>query len=150
MIKPRQRVLLGADHRGFALKENLKRYLEKQGYFVKDLGNTVLDPDDDYPDFAVKLKGKVRGKTRGILICNSGVGVAIAANKLNGIRAVNAHNAKIAKSSRNDDDTNVLCLGANHINATLARRIVKTWLSTPFSNAKRHKRRIQKIKRIEK
>lgn len=145
-------IYLGADHRGFKLKEFLEEFLKKQGYEVIDAGNGNLDKNDDYPDFA-KLTARAVSQDplnrRGILICGSGAGVDIVANKFDGVRSVLAANVEQAKMSRKDDDTNVLSLAAEFINEDEAEKIVKAWLETPFSKEEKHKRRLEKISEIE-
>jgi len=143
---------IGADHRGYKLKETLKIYLQELNYVWEDLGAKELNPNDDYPDFALAVAKKVAEnpeENRGILICGSGVGVDIVANKMKGIRSALCFDAKQAQMSRNDDDTNVLSLSADFISEGLAKEIVKTWLETPFSGLERHARRIEKINKIE-
>ena len=145
-------IYIGADHRGFQLKESLKNFLESQEYEVVDVGNDKFDEDDDYPDFAVLVAKQVSQDAinrRGILICGSGAGVDITANKFNGIRSVLAINAKQAQKSRSDDDTNVLSLAADFISEEEAVKILDLWLKTPFSGEEKHKRRIAKINEIE-
>jgi ribose 5-phosphate isomerase B len=145
-------IYIGADHRGYKLKEILRVYLQELGYGFEDLGNKELDSDDDYPDFALAVAKKVAEnpeENRGILLCGSGVGVDVTANKIKGILSALCFDAKQAKASRNDDNTNVLSLPADYISEDLAKEIVKTWLETPFSDLERHARRIEKIKEIE-
>jgi len=145
-------VYLGADHRGFNLKEKIKKYLQNLDYKIVDLGNKIFNSKDDYPDFGKKVAGKVSknsAKDKGILFCGSGSGMAIAANKVKEIRAVLGFNEKAAKMSREHNDANVLCLPADFLSLSKAKKIVKIWLETPFSKEKRHIRRLKKIKRIE-
>ncbi len=145
-------VYIGADHRGFKIKESLKKYLQEVGHEVSDVGNYEYDPSDDYPDFAMKVAKEVSinpGGARGILICGSGVGVDIAANKYHNVRSVLANNSDQAIASRRDDDTNVLSLGADFLNESEAEKIVSLWLQTNFSEEDRHRRRLEKIKKIE-
>ena len=143
-------IYVGADHAGFKLKEKIKPYLEKLGYQVKDFGNWVFDKKDDYPDFAHKVALAVKKtKNPGILFCGSSEGMCIAANKVKGIRAVSIDSVKLAKKTRTDDDANVLCLSGWYLKPDLAKKIIKVWLGTKFSKAKRHVRRLNKIKRIE-
>lgn len=145
------RIYIGSDHAGFTLKQEIKKYLHDLGVKCEDIGNTIFDPTDDYPDFSKAVANKVcksRG-ARGILICDSGVGVCIAANKISGIRAVNAYNIKIAKKSCDHNNTNVLCLGQDYVSSQQAKKIVKAWLETKFSTAARHRRRVDKIKKLE-
>ena len=144
-------VYLGADHRGFYLKEKIKKYLEGLGYKVVDLGNKIFDPKDDYPDFAKPVALKVAknpAKDKGILFCGSGNGMAIAANKARGVRAILGFNEKIARMSREHNDANVLCLPADFLKFETAKKIVKIWLETEFSKEKRHIRRLKKIKKM--
>lgn len=142
------KIFIGSDHAGFTLKQELKKYLDTLGIKCEDVGNTVFDPTDDYPDIAYAVADKVR-KTkgaRGILICDSGVGVCMTANKVSSIRAVNAYNIKIAKKSREHNDANMLCLGQDYMSLRQAKKIVNTWLETKFSTETRHHRRVDKIK----
>jgi len=142
-------VYLGADHRGFEIKEALKPYLKELGYEVVDLGNDHFDEKDDYPDFANAVAGKVFKNPetdKGILICGSGIGMSIAANKFKGIRAAQVDKIEQAVLSRKDNNANVLTLSGNDLSESEAKEIVKTWLETPFSNEQKHERRIGKIK----
>ncbi len=147
-------IYLGADHRGFALKEKLKQMLVDEAYDVVDCGATAYMPDDDYPDFAAAVAeavGKNPGDQgdRGILMCGSGFGVDIVANKFSGIRAVLPMSPDHAYQARHDDDANVLALAANFIDEATAQKIVKIFLSTPFAHEERYRRRIDKISRLE-
>lgn len=143
------RVYLGADHAGFKLKEHLKKFLQRKGYHVIDKGAATLKPNDDYPDYAANVAKAVQKRGKGILICGSAEGICIAANKFNGIRATPAWTLKNAKLSRQHNDANILCLSGWELNKQKAEKIALTWLTTPFSNEKRHQRRIDKIKRLE-
>ncbi|MFH0952442.1 MAG: ribose 5-phosphate isomerase B [Patescibacteria group bacterium] len=144
------RVFIGSDHGGYDLKGKLYKYLSHQGFKVQDLGNSVFDLNDDYPDWAEAVTKKVvSSKDRGILICRNGIGMSIAANKIKGIRAVITTEVDHARSSRLDDDTNILCLGQDYTNYPLAKRIVDVWLRTKFSNLARHNRRLKKLKKLE-
>jgi len=141
-------IYLGADHRGFQLKEEIKRFLAEKKYQFEDMGNVKYDPDDDYTDFAKLVAQKVSEKPeerKGVLICGSGVGVDITANKFHGVRSALADDIATAKQSRKHDDTNVLSLPAGEINFELAKQILETWLATPFSNGEKYKRRIDKM-----
>ena len=143
---------IGSDHRGYNLKEALKTYLKELNFNFEDLGALELTPDDDYPDYAVLIAKKVAEdpeKNRGILICGSGVGVDITANKFKGVRSALLFNVEQARMSRNDDNTNVLSFSADFIDENLAKEILKIWLETPFSFLERHSRRVEKIKKIE-
>ena len=145
------KIYLAADHRGFELKEKIKKALKKSGVSFEDLGNKIFDPNDDYPDFAIKVAKRVaqNKKNKGILICGSGAGVCIAANKVKGARAAQSFTPKHAKHLRTNDNINILCLDADWLKINTAKNIAKTFLETEFSNLARHKRRIQKIKKIE-
>ena len=141
-------IYLGADHRGYNLKEDIKKFLAETGNDFEDMGNFKHDPDDDYTDFAKLVAGKVSQNPetdKGILICGSGVGVDIAANKFHGVRSALADDIATAKQSREHDDTNVLSLPADEVDYELAKKIVSSWLSTPFSNGEKYKRRIDKM-----
>lgn len=143
------KVCIGADHNGFELKNLLIEELTRDGYEIIDEGDKKLDPDDDFPQYAEKVVTAMRADgskdTRGILICGSGQGVCIAANRYKGIRAAVIWNEHEARAARNDDDTNVLCLPARSINNKQALSIAQTWLQTPFSGALRYKRRIKQL-----
>ena len=141
-------IYLGADHRGFQLKEEIKRFLAEKNYQFEDMGNFAYDPNDDYTDFAKLVAQKVSEKPKerkGILICGSGVGVDITANKFHGVRSALADDIATAQQSREHDDTNVLSLPADEVDFALAQEIISAWLSTPFSNGEKYKRRINKI-----
>lgn len=145
-------IYIGADHRGFQLKEDLKKYLTEQGHAVADLGNSQYDKNDDYPDFAKLVAEKVSvapEESRGILICGSGAGVAIVANKFQNVRAALAVSPKHAFMLRNDEDVNVLTLSAEFTNFDRAKETVDTFLRTPFSAEPRHRRRVEKIQKLE-
>lgn len=141
-----------ADHGGYKLKKRIIRYLENElDTKINDLGPFEYDKTDDYPDFAVNLAKKVleNEENKGIAICRNGIGICITTNKFKGIRAGIGYNIDVAKSMRNDDNTNVLCLAADHSSADHAMAIVKKWLETPFSNEERHIRRLKKVEEIE-
>ncbi|MBS3919804.1 MAG: ribose 5-phosphate isomerase B [Deltaproteobacteria bacterium] len=141
---------IAADHGGFHLKAILVKFLENRGHEVHDLG-TFSDEPVDYPDYARAVSEEVMtGKVeRGILICGSGVGACVAANKFPGIRAAICHDTFSARQGVEDDDINVLCLGARVIGPELAKEVIRVWLSASFSGAERHRRRLGKIKEIE-
>ncbi len=143
-------IYLATDHRGYELKEKIKLWLKEWGYTYEDMGAFKYDKDDDYPDFAKAVGEKVAAESgaRGILICGSGVGVVITANKIKGIRAGTAINAKQIKDSVNDEDTNILGISADYLSGE-AEEIIKTFLETKFSGQERHIRRINKIKELE-
>ncbi len=142
------KILIASDHAGFSLKEKLKVYLEKKGIEVKDLG-TYSANRCDYPIYAYELsKGISLGKfKRGILICKSGIGNSIVANRLTKVRAALCHNVKIAKLSRQHNDSNVLVLGSEFVKADLAKKIISAWLKTEFLGG-RHLRRVKLIDKI--
>ncbi|MDO8489303.1 MAG: ribose 5-phosphate isomerase B [Candidatus Omnitrophota bacterium] len=144
------KILIAADHAGFTLKEKLKDFLEKKGIGVKDLG-TYSKERCDYPVFAYELAKDIsEGKsTRGILICKSGVGNSIVANRLPGVRAALCHNITIARLSRQHNDSNVLVLGSAFVKADLAKRIISAWLNTKFLGG-RHLKRLKIINQIDK
>ncbi len=140
------RVILASDHAGLRLKEKVKKYLARKKIEYEDLG-TKSFKSVDYPDYALKVAEKVakNKNTRGILVCGTGTGMTIAANKVKGIRAVAAYDAYSAKMSRIDNDTNVLGLRGRFFPLEKIKKIITVWLDTPFSGEKRHKRRIKKI-----
>ena len=142
-------VYLGADHRGFELKNKIVLELREKGWTVTDL-TPKKDLDDDYPDISIKLGEKiVLEKALGVLICGSGAGVTIAANKVIGVRAALAMTKKQARKIREDDDINVLCLAADFVNDEDSIEIVKDFLETIFVAEERFIRRINKIKKYE-
>jgi ribose 5-phosphate isomerase B len=146
-------IYIGADHRGFYLKEELERELKRGGYEVVDMGNDESDQDDDYPDFAGAVAEKVSGagnEVRGILICGSGIGVDITANKFDGVRAALAMSPEHIRAGRNDDDVNVLCLASDFTKPGDAIEIARMFLATPFDGEERRVRRLKKIQEIEK
>ena len=144
------RVALGADHGGFSLKNELSARLG-ESYEVLDLGAHTLDSDDDYPDFAEAVSRAVASgqAQRGILLCGSGVGAAIAANKVPGVRACLCHDTYSAHQGVEHDDMNVLCLGARVIGPELAVELATTFLHARFSGGERHRRRLDKVLGIE-
>ena len=145
-------VFIGADHRGYNLKEFLKKKLEENDYEFEDCGNSVYDPGDDYSDFAFKVGEKVKENpgSLGILICGSGAGVCFAVNKIKGIRGALAMNPEMAKIIKADDDINVLCLASDFIEENLAWETVKAFLETKFKNEEKYLRRIKKVEDYEK
>jgi len=143
-------IYIGADHAGYNLKEELKKYLKELEYDVEDLGNKEAEPQDDYPDFAVKVAKKtVETGEKGIVICGTGIGSCIVANKVKGARAALAWDEFTAIQSREHNDANILCLGGRVVDAETAKKIVRLWLETKFSDEERHIRRLDKIKEIE-
>ena len=144
------RVAIGADHAGFELKRDLAGYVAQRGHEVTDLGTHSTAPVD-YPDTAEAVATAVRNgqADRGILVCGSGAGVAVAASKFPGIRAAVCHDTYTARQAVEHDDVNVLCLGARVIGPDLARSLVETFLAATFSGEERHMRRLAKIVAIE-
>ena len=145
------RVALAADHGGAPLKDELAPRLVEAGHDVVDLGGDGSDPDDDYPDFARVAGNAVReGRVeRAIVVCGSGVGAAIAANKLRGIRAGLAHDTYSARQGVQHDDMNVLCLGARVVGPALALELASAFLSARYSGEERHRRRLAKVAALE-
>ena len=146
------KIYIGADHNGFGLKHKLIDYLERAKYPVEDMGDDHLDPDDDFPVFAGKVCAAVLGSddpdARGILICGSGQGMCMAANRFKGIRASLCWDRQSAHEVRNDDNANVLCLPAKLLEGPEANVIVETWLNTPFAGAPRFIRRLEELDRL--
>ncbi len=144
------KIALGADHAGFELKEKIKQKLLAAGVAVEDCG-THSTASVDYPDYAQVVAEGVSSKAAdlGILVCGTGIGMSIAANKVPGIRAAKVDTEFEAERSREHNDANVLTLGADTVSADEALKIVDKWLATPFSNGERHERRVKKIAAIE-
>ena len=144
-------IALAADHAGFELKEKIAAYLETKGFEVMDLGTHNEEPVD-YPDFARAIGKALQQQKadRGILICGSGVGACVAANKMSNVRAGLCHDTYSAHQGVEHDDINVLCLGARVIGEELARELVSAFLSARFTGEERHVRRLAKIKAMEK
>lgn len=140
-------IYLGADHGGFSLKEFLKGELFKQGYTVEDCGAFTLDPVDDYPVYAQTVAKKVLSNpgSFGLLLCRSGAGMEITANRYEGIRAVECRDADEAIHARQHNDANIVVLSADEIDKERAEKIVKTFLETAFNSEERHIRRIEEI-----
>jgi len=148
------KIYLGADHQGFAMKQQVFAHLAKQQYEVEDIGDKELDPDDDFPEFAQMAALKVIGDEdpdpRAILICSGGQGMCMAANRFRGIRASVIWDATEARITRNDNDSNVLCLPSRILEKDEKewKDIIDTWLKTPFAGAPRYKRRNAQIDEI--
>jgi len=143
------KIFMGADHNGFDMKRELLQTLARAGYDVIDEGDTARDPQDDFPQFAERVVRAMRAQqdpeTRGILICGSGQGMCMAANRFKGIRASLIWDVGEARAARNDDDSNILCLPARSVTTAEAVRIAEAWLATPFAGAARYKRRIKEL-----
>ena len=144
-------IFVGADHAGFKLKEEIKQYLKRAGFQFTDFG-TGNETRVDYPDFAFKVAKAVakRKNAKGILICGTGTGMVIAANKVKNIRAALIYDDYTAKMSREHNDANIACLRGRKFAKKKALRIIKIWLSAKFSDENRHKIRIEKISGYEK
>jgi len=144
-------VAIGTDHAGFPLKSTVVDAIRAAGHEPLDCGAFEVDPADDYPDFAAKVaRAVLDGRaTRGILVCGSGVGASVAANKFTGIRSALCHDTFSAHQGVEDDAMNVIALGARVICPSLASELVVTFLRAEFSGAERHRRRLEKVKRFE-
>lgn len=145
-------IYIGADHRGFNLKERVRIFLRDKGYEVFDVGNEKYDQKDDYPDFAAEVAKKVSAEpesSRGILLCGSGVGMDVAANKYKDVRSALAISTDQIYDARHDDNANILSLAADFTTEEDAMKIVQTFLETPFAGEERFRRRLQKISQIE-
>jgi len=145
------KISIGADHAGYEMKRELIDFVQKLGHTVHDVGTFEPDRPDDYPDYAALVAEDVRsgGAERGILVCGSGVGVSVAANKFKGIRAAMCHDHYSAHQGVEHDDMNVLVLGARIIGSMMAQDATQAFLSAKFSNEERHLRRLNKVKQIE-
>jgi len=147
-LKMPKLIAIGADHGGFRLKSQISDYLEKKGTKHIDLGNLEYDKGDDYPKYALKVAQYVKqNNTKGILICSSGIGMSIAANKVDGIRAAVVHTVTEARKTRQKNHANIICL-SKKTNPTTAKRIVGVFLSEKIQG-RRHKRRVRQIRMIE-
>ena len=140
------RIAIGADHAGFEYKEELKKFLVEEGYEVRDCGAYTFNKDDDYPDFALAVgKTVAKGEAeRGVLVCGSGIGVSISANKVQGVRAFNCTCKDFAVLSRQHNDTNVICFPGRFLELEDAKEFLKIWLDTEFLGG-RHQVRVDKI-----
>lgn len=152
MVKPRIIIFIGSDHGGWELKNHLTAVLSELGYSIEDLSGKQYDPKDDYPQIAFSVAEAVSRTEHsfGVLLCRSGSGMVIAANKVKGARAVFAPNEIIAHHARSHNDANIITLDADWLKEEEARSIVRTFLLTPCSNAARHKRRRLQITNYEK
>lgn len=149
-VKYKMKIALGSDHGGYQLKENLKKYLKELNVEYKDFGCNS-EKSVDYPDIGFKIAREVKNRNydKGILICGTGIGMSIVANKIKGIRASLCHDVFSARYSREHNDANILTLGGRVIDSGLAKEIVKVWLNTDFSGEERHLKRLNKIKQEE-
>ncbi|MCC6126436.1 MAG: ribose 5-phosphate isomerase B [Pirellulales bacterium] len=143
------RIAIGADHRGFSIRTKVADFLKQRGHEVEDVG-TFSPEAVDYPDIAAEVAGRVsRGQCdRGILVCGTGLGMCIAANKFHGVRAAPCHDDLTAELSRRHNDSNILCLSADLLGERLIDRMIELWLNTPFEGG-RHARRVDKILDLE-
>jgi ribose 5-phosphate isomerase B len=144
------RIAIGADHAGWPLKEELARHLRERGHELADLGTHGTEPVD-YPDYATAVGEEVRSgrAERGLLICGSGAGACVAANKIPGVRAAVCHDTYTAHQAVEHDDVNLLCLGSRVIGPALAREVVDAWAQARFTGEERHRRRLDKVEAIE-
>lgn len=146
------KIIIGSDHAGFALKERVKQWLTQHDWKVTDLSSSGLQPEDDYPAIALRVAKAVAKQSgaRGVLLCGNAQGVCIVANKVKGIRAAVGYSLYGAETSRQDDDSNILCLAGRVLTATQAQDMLRVWLATEFSRAVRHERRLKEITSLEK
>jgi ribose 5-phosphate isomerase B len=146
------KIFIGSDHNGFAYKQELTKVLQAAGHEVVDEGGETLNPEDDFPQFASKvvhaLLDSKDKEAKGILVCGSGQGMCIAANRFKGIRASLCWDLNEARSARNDDDSNVLCLSSRFTSLEDAKAIAATFLATPFAGAPRFTRRIEQLDQL--
>ena len=144
------KIFIGADHAGFELKNQVKEHLVHRGFEVEDVGAHRHEPDDDFPPITFALTSKVLGEdsARGILICGSGEGVCIAANRVRGIRAALVWSQELARETRRDNDSNVLCLASRLTAEDVALSIVDNWIDEEFSGEERHVRRLKQIEEL--
>jgi ribose 5-phosphate isomerase B len=146
-------IVIGSDHAGYSAKQAIIKDLAKQGYTLVDVGGFDPDASDDYPDYAREVAKAVatdkQKKTTGVLICGSGTGMAIAANKVNGVRAAVVYDKYSAQMARNDNDANVIALRGRGVQPSKNVQLVNDFLQTPFSGLARHKRRIKKLQELE-
>jgi len=144
-------VAVGTDHAGFVLKATIVEAINALGHSVLDCGAMRIEPDDDYPDFAAAVSRAIlEGRAeRGVLLCGSGVGASVAANKFVGIRSALCHDCFSARQGVEDDAMNVLALGARVVGPSLAAELIATFLRAEFSNAERHRRRLDKVRGFE-
>jgi ribose 5-phosphate isomerase B len=150
VVKYKMKIALGSDHGGYQLKENLKKYLNELNVEYKDFGCNS-EQSVDYPDIGFKVSDEVKNGRydKGILICGTGIGMSVVANKIKGIRASLCYDVFSARCAREHNDANILTLGGRVIDSGLAKEIVKVWLNTDFSGEERHIRRLNKIKQEE-
>ncbi|MBU0616001.1 MAG: ribose-5-phosphate isomerase [Nanoarchaeota archaeon] len=146
------KIVIGSDHAGYELKEHLKKAVKELGYDIEDKGTDNPDVSVDYPKFAESVAKEVaNGKGKlGVLVCGTGMGVSIAANKVKGARAAVVYNEATAKLAREHNNANIICLGGRELSKEQGKKFVKLFIETPFSEDERHKRRIKEISDLEK
>ena len=144
------KIYIGSDHAGFELKKSLVGHLKEKGIQTADMGARSAEASDDYPDYAKAVAEAVskEPEARGVLVCGTGIGMAMTANKVSGIRAAVVHDEYTAEVSRSHNDSNVLCMGGRVLEAQTAERLLDIWLATPFEGG-RHARRVEKIKKLD-
>lgn len=145
-------IYIASDHRGYNLKEFLKGYLSQEKIPFKDMGNHKFDPEDDYPDFAFKLASKVAenlDENIGVMVCGSGLGMVVVANKVKGIRAGLVVSEWFAEHGKENDFLNVISFSADQTDFSLAERILKKWIFSKFNSEAKYQRRLEKIRKIE-
>lgn len=140
-------IYIGADHRGFELKESLKEYLKGEGYEVEDVGAHTFNPDDDYVDFGLKVAEMVEGSKddKGILLCGSGHGMELVANRFPNVRAILSFNDDVTQQGREDEDANIIVLPADYLSEDEAKERLRIFLTTEKSTEERHERRRNRI-----
>ena len=145
------KIAVAADHGGFSLREVVITILSEKGYEVEDLGAYDVDLSDDYPDFALSVASSIQSgrADRGIIICGSGIGATIVANKVTGIRAGTCHDTYSARQGVEHDDMNVICMGARVIGSEVAKEVVLAFVAATFSGEDRHMRRVEKVRKLE-
>lgn len=143
-------IVIGADHGGFELKDKIKKKLDDLGFEYEDIGPYKLDPNDDYPKFAERVGRDVSEHPdwKGILVCRSGQGMAMVANKISGVRAAVCHSVEETKKTREHNDANVLCVGADDVKEEEILKMVEIFLQTPAEKEERHKRRVGQINKL--
>lgn len=144
-------IYIGADHRGFELKTQLKSFLKELGFEVSDQGNEILDPTDDYPEFSSRVAEKVSSdkSSKGIVICGSGIGVDMVANKFDNVRSGLGFSQEQIKEARSADDINILAIAADYTDIEKAKTMVKTFLETEYKKEDRFERRLDEVSQIE-
>lgn len=145
------RLVIGSDHAGFYEKRKIKEFLERRGYQVDDLGPHTYDPDDDYPKFALAVAQKVAATkgSKGILICGTGTGMVIAANKVKGVRAATIYDRYSARKASEDNDANIVAIRGRKTSVWRNKRLLLLWLGTQFSTNPRYRRRINQVNSFE-